>query len=115
MNIRQIIAVAAAASASFFCAASGTAFGAEASSSEPRADSLAHTCAACHGTFGELKGENFVPLAGMPPSEFITSMKDFKNLKRPSSIMSHIAQGYADDEIERMADFFANIKTGEQK
>ena len=50
-----------------------------------------------------------------PPAEFIISMKDFKNLKRPSSIMSHIAQGYGDDEIERMADFFANIKTGEQK
>ena len=64
---------------------------------------------------GEVKGENFVPLAGMPPAEFIISMKDFKNLKRPSSIMSHIAQGYGDDEIERMADFFANIKTGEQK
>ena len=51
----------------------------------------------------------------MPPAEFIISMKDFKNLKRPSSIMSHIAQGYGDDEIERMAVFFANIKTGEQK
>ena len=24
-------------------------------------------------------------------------------------------RGYGDDEIERMADFFANIKTGEQK
>ena len=107
MNIRQIIA---AAGASFFCAASGSALGGDASSSEPRADSLAHTCAACHGTFGEVKGENFVPLAGMPPAEFIISMKDFK-----SSIMSHIAQGYGDDEIERMADFFANIKTGEQK
>ena len=112
MNIRQIIA---AAGASFFCAASGSALGGDASSSEPRADSLAHTCAACHGTFGEVKGENFVPLAGMPPAECIISMKDFKNLKRPSSIMSHIAQGYGDDEIERMADFFANIKTGEQK
>lgn len=112
MNIRQIIA---AAGASFFCAASGSALGGDASSSEPWADSLAHTCAACHGTFGEVKGENFVPLAGMPPAEFIISMKDFKNLKRPSSIMSHIAQGYGDDEIERMADFFANIKTGEQK
>ena len=65
MNIRQIIA---AAGASFFCAASGSALGGDASSSEPRADSLAHTCAACHGTFGEVKGENFVPLAGMPPN-----------------------------------------------
>ena len=112
MSIRRTIAAAVAC---LVCAASGGARGGDASSSVPRADSLAHACAACHGTFGEVKGENFVPRAGMPPAEFIISMKDFKNLKRPSSIMSHIAQGYGDDEIERMADFFANIKTGEQK
>ena len=45
-------------------------------SGNPTGEALAHTCAACHGTYGELKGEHFVPLAGMDEGEFITSMKD---------------------------------------
>lgn len=82
---------------------------------EATGEALSHTCAACHGTYGELKGEHFVPLASMAPDEFIASMKEFKSLKRPSSIMSHIAEGYSDAEIERMAAFFAEIKPGVQK
>ena len=72
--------------------------------------SRAHTCAACHGTYGELKGEHFVPLAGMDEGEFITSMKEFRSHKRPSSIMSHIAEGYSDEEFERMARYFNGIR-----
>lgn len=73
-------------------------------------EALAHTCAACHGTYGELKGEHFVPLAGMDEGEFITSMKEFRSHKRPSSIMSHIAEGYSDEEFERMARYFNGIR-----
>ena len=40
-------------------------------SGNPTGEALAHTCAACHGTYGELKGEHFVPLAGMDEGEFI--------------------------------------------
>ena len=65
---------------------------------------------ACHGTYGELKGEHFVPLAGMDEGEFITSMKEFRSHKRPSSIMSHIAEGYSDEEFERMARYFNGIR-----
>ena len=71
---------------------------------------MAHTCAACHGTYGELKGSNFVPLAGMNEAEFIRAMKDFRDLKRPSSIMSHIAEGYDDASIEKMAKWFSERK-----
>ena len=58
----------------------------------------------------ELKGEHFVPLAGMDEGEFITSMKEFRSHKRPSSIMSHIAEGYSDEEFERMARYFNGIR-----
>ena len=60
--------------------------------------------------YGELKGEHFVPLAGMDEGEFITSMKEFRSHKRPSSIMSHIAEGYSDEEFERMARYFNGIR-----
>lgn len=79
-------------------------------SGNPTGEALAHTCAACHGTYGELKGEHFVPLAGMDEGEFITSMKEFRSRKRPSSIMSHIAEGYSDEEFERMARYFNGIR-----
>ena len=82
---------------------------------EPMGQALAHTCAACHGTHGELQGEHFVPLARMSPEEFIRSMKDFRDLKRASSIMSHIAEGYNDEQIERMAQYFASLNSGDQK
>lgn len=77
---------------------------------EPTGEAMAHTCAACHGTYGELKGSNFVPLAGMNEAEFIRAMKDFRDLKRPSSIMSHIAEGYDDASIEKMAKWFSERK-----
>lgn len=68
---------------------------------------MGHTCAACHGTYGDVRNEAFVPLAGMNRKTFIDSMHAYKNLMRPSSIMSHIADGYTSEEIGRMADFFA--------
>lgn len=77
----------------------------------PTGEALSHTCAACHGTKGELKGEHFVPLAGMAVDEFVNSMKDFRSHKRPSSIMSHIAEGYSDEEFERMARYFNGIRS----
>lgn len=73
----------------------------------PTGEGFAHTCAACHGTYGRLKGEAFPPLAGMKADEFARSMRDFRDLRRPSSIMSHIAEGYTDEEIARMAEWFA--------
>ncbi|MFU0841866.1 MAG: hypothetical protein ACFWTZ_04555 [Burkholderia sp.] len=82
---------------------------AAAPAAEPPAETLAHTCGACHGTNGSSVGETIVPIAGMKKNEFITSMKEFRDLKRPSSIMSHIAEGYSDRDIEVMAEYFAAL------
>ena len=46
----------------------------------------------------------------MDEGEFITSMKEFRSHKRPSSIMSHIAEGYSDEEFEHMARYFNGIR-----
>ena len=45
----------------------------------------------------------FPGLAGMDHQVFVREMKRFRSKDRPSSIMSHIADGYNDSELERMA------------
>jgi sulfide dehydrogenase cytochrome subunit len=73
-------------------------------------EAMAHTCAACHGTLGRLGDESFMPLAGMPASQFINTMVDFREGKRPATLMGHVAQGFSDAEIRAMAAFFAAVK-----
>ena len=68
---------------------------------------LANNCDACHGTHGRIFDEVMPPLVGIPRDRFIEIMMDFKNEKRPTIIMNHIARAFLDDEIIRMADFFA--------
>ena len=45
----------------------------------------------------------------MDRQRFIDSMLAYKDLKRPSTIMSHIADGYSKEQIEKMADYFAKL------
>ena len=71
---------------------------------------MAHTCAACHGTLGRLGDESFMPLAGMPLRQFTTSMVDFREGKRPATLMGHVAQGFNDAEIRAMGEFFSAVK-----
>lgn len=68
---------------------------------------IANNCDACHGTNGRIFDEVMPPLAGIPRDRFIEIMMDFKNEKRPSIIMNHVARAFLDDEIIRLADFFA--------
>lgn len=75
---------------------------------------MAHSCAACHGTFGRLGDEAFAPLAGMPAPQFIASMTEFRDGRRPSTLMGHVAEGFTDPEIRAMADFFAAIPAVEE-
>lgn len=79
-------------------------------------EAMAHTCAACHGTLGRLGDESFMPLAGMPVRQFVTTMIDFREGRRPATLMGHVAQGFSDAEIQAMAEFFANVPaTGDKK
>jgi sulfide dehydrogenase cytochrome subunit len=70
---------------------------------------MAHSCAACHGTLGRLGDESFMPLAGMPLRQFTTTMLDFREGKRPATLMGHVAQGFSDAEIRAMGEFFAAV------
>jgi len=71
------------------------------------ASTMAHSCAACHGTHGQLGDEFFMPLAGMPVQQFVRTMTDFREGRRPATLMGHVAKGFTDAELQGMGEFFA--------
>lgn len=68
---------------------------------------LANNCAGCHGTMG-YSAEPMPIIAGLSETYFKQTMREFKSGKRPDTIMSRIARGYSDKDIDEMAAFFAS-------
>jgi cytochrome c553 len=74
-------------------------------------NSLAATCANCHGTGGRAIDGAAVPgLAGMPANYIVEQMKGFKSGVRPATVMHQLAKGYSDAQIEQLAAYFAAQK-----
>jgi cytochrome subunit of sulfide dehydrogenase len=72
---------------------------------------LAATCAACHGTDGRaVAGEANIALAGLPKERIVSQVQDFRDGKRPATVMHQIAKGYTPEQIESIAAYFAAIK-----
>jgi sulfide dehydrogenase cytochrome subunit len=67
---------------------------------------LAASCAMCHGTDGRSAGIT-ESLAGRPKDQIVTTVKLFREGKKPATIMNQIAKGYTDAQIEAIAVFFA--------
>ena len=76
----------------------------------PSASMLGNTCAGCHGTNGNSIGPATPTIAGISSEYFIEAMEEYKSGERPSTIMERIAKGYTEEEIKRMAGFFAKKK-----
>jgi len=73
--------------------------------------SLAATCASCHGTDGRAApGSTMPPLAGMQRDAMLTQLKAFKAGTRPATIMTQLAKGYTDAQLEQLAGYFAAQK-----
>ena len=73
-----------------------------------RLRSLAATCAPCHGTDGHAVAGAALPgLAGMPAGYFSEQMRGFKSGARPATVMTQLARGFSDAQIEQMSRFFA--------
>lgn len=69
---------------------------------------LAANCAACHGTNGKpAPGSTLNGLAGKPKDELLNAMKQFKEGKKPATLMHQIAKGYTDAELDALAAYFA--------
>lgn len=72
----------------------------------PHIQVLAASCAACHGTNGNSVGGTSV-LAGLDKSHFILQMMAFRTGTRSSTVMHRHAKGLTIDEINALADYFA--------
>jgi cytochrome c553 len=73
------------------------------------ARAIAANCANCHGTNGVSQGG--VPsLAGQSKADLVRKMQDFKAGRTPSTIMTQLAKGYTDEQIDLAATFFAAQK-----
>lgn len=72
----------------------------------PHIQTLAASCAACHGTQGNSVGGTSV-LAGLDPSHFVLQMTAFRNGSRSSTVMHRHAKGLTVDEINDLAQYFA--------
>ena len=71
------------------------------------ARSLAATCASCHGTDGRSVTREVASLAGQPKDYLVAQMKAFRDGARPATVMSQIAKGYSDAQIDRLADYLS--------
>ncbi|HEY8067619.1 MAG TPA: c-type cytochrome [Burkholderiales bacterium] len=71
---------------------------------------LAAGCAICHGTEGRSSTRELPSLAGLQKDYIIRQMADFRDGKRPATVMQQIARGYSSAEVEAMAAWFAAQK-----
>lgn len=70
--------------------------------------SLAASCAACHGTAGRAVSNAAVPgLAGMPAGYMVEQLRGFRSGERPATVMHQLSKGYSDAQIQQLAAFFA--------
>ena len=75
---------------------------------ENLARNLAATCANCHGTNGKaIAGSGMSALAGVRKEILLQKISDFKSGAKPATIMSQIAKGYTDDQIDLIATYYA--------
>lgn len=66
----------------------------------------AATCTGCHGTNGHSAG-GIPSVAGLDKAYIVNVMQEYKTGKRAATVMHQHAKGYSDEQIERIAAFFA--------
>ncbi len=70
------------------------------------ARNLAATCANCHGTNGQARGE-MKAIAGYTADKIIAMLADYKSGNQPATIMHQISKGYTDEQIRLIANYLA--------
>ncbi|CAH1748330.1 Class I cytochrome c [Thauera humireducens] len=81
-------------------------FPAQAEAGDRQVRVWAATCAACHGTDGHALA-GMTSLAGRDADDLYALLSDFKSGVRPATVMHQHAKGYSDDELKRLAQWFA--------
>jgi sulfide dehydrogenase cytochrome subunit len=70
---------------------------------------LAATCANCHGTNGRSVG-GMPGLAGRSSGELARTLREFRDGKRPATIMHQLAKGYTDAQIDAVSAYLSAQK-----
>jgi len=74
------------------------------------ARNLTAGCAICHGTAGHAVTKDVPTLAGIPQDHLAKQLRDFRDGKRPATVMHQISKGYTDAQIDALAAWFAAQK-----
>jgi|SRR5690349_17155853 len=70
---------------------------------------IAASCASCH--HGDRRDGAAIPdLAGMGKAAIVDRVREFRDGRRPSTIMRQLANGYTDAQIEAAASYLAAQK-----
>ena len=71
-------------------------------------ETKAQPCAACHGDKGVPTDPKTIPVIwGQQRSYLMKQLRDFRNGERDSAVMSPIAKGLAEDDLRKIAVYFA--------
>ncbi|MFP5467346.1 MAG: c-type cytochrome [Gammaproteobacteria bacterium] len=66
-------------------------------------------CANCHGTEGRAL-QGMEALAGKDKDEMLQKLLDFKNGRKPATIMHQLSKGYTDEQLAQITAYFAAQK-----
>ena len=76
--------------------------------SEKGVRAMAANCSSCHGTNGNAApNSTLAGLAGRPKDSLLEMLTQFRDGKRPATLMHQLSKGYTDAELSAMADFFS--------
>ena len=69
---------------------------------------MAANCSSCHGTNGHAApNSTLAGLAGRPKESLLQMLMQFRDGKKPATLMHQIAKGYSEAELAAMADYFS--------
>jgi cytochrome c553 len=71
-----------------------------------KARNWAVACNACHGTDGRSEG-GMPAIAGYNAPDLHRILMEFREGKRPATVMQQLAKGYSSDELRRIAEYFS--------
>lgn len=71
-------------------------------------DAKLQSCSACHGENGGKPILDYPILAGQYPDYLAQVLRDYRAGRRKNPVMSALAVGLSDSEIEQLAAFFAS-------
>lgn len=108
INISQLTHNCLLALVGFFVLASNS-YADEPVLNDAHIQTLAASCAACHGSQGNSVGGTSV-LAGLDASHFVLQMMAFRNGSRSATVMHRHAKGLSVEEINALAVYFSEQK-----